>query len=229
MLQQTPFLLGRWKMENIVFPKKLVMECLLRMKTEISKQKDYLTELEAQIGDSDHGVNLDRGFAAVGSELPALENKCIGEIIKKVGLILMSKVGGAAGALYGTAFMFAGKELTGKESLTKEDVLQAFAKALEGIKSRGGAVLGDKTIVDTLEPVVKYLKENPGDIETGEGWVRITEVARQGMETTRDLVAKKGRAGYLGERSRGHLDPGAVSCFFLIRSIGEEKEGELKN
>ncbi len=211
-------------MENNVFPKKLIIETLRRMKTEISKQKGYLTELEAKIGDSDHGINLDRGFSEVESELPSLENKCIGEILKKVGLILMSKVGGAAGALYGTAFLFAGKELEGKESLNKDDILQAFIKALEGIKSRGGAVLGDKTMIDTLEPVVKYLEDNSGYVETREGWVRITGVAWQGMESTRDLVAKKGRASYLGERSRGHLDPGAVSCYFLIKAMGEGKD-----
>jgi len=215
-------------MKKREFPKRLVLESFKRMQAEISKNKNYLTELEAKIGDSDHGVNLDRGFFAVASELPALENKCIGEILKKVGMILMANVGGAAGALYGTAFLYAGKDLTGKEFLLGEDIIKAFSNAMEGIKVRGGAVLGDKTIIDTLEPVVEHIRENPADLETGEGCLKITAVARQGMESTRDLVAKKGRAGYLGERSKGHLDPGAVSCYLLINSMFDTENLDKK-
>lgn len=211
-------------MEKLEFSKRSILEAFQRMQEEISKQKDYLTELEAKIGDSDHGVNLDRGFLAVSSELPSLANMCIGGILKKVGMILMANVGGAAGALYGTAFVHAGKGLTGKEVLLSEDVIQAFSNAMEGIKARGGAVLGDKTIIDTLDPVVEHLRKNPGDVETKEGWLRIIAVARQGMESTKNLVAKKGRAGYLGERSRGHLDPGSASCYFLIKAIGGWEE-----
>jgi dihydroxyacetone kinase-like protein len=188
----------------------------------IEEQKEYLTQLDAAIGDADHGINMHRGFGAVMAQLPAVENQDIGTILKKVGMVLVSTVGGAGGPLYGTLFMRMGMAVGNKEELTAEDVLKMFTAALEGVKQRGKAEPGDKTMVDALTPAVEALRQA---VEAGEDLHTALEkavaAAEEGMKATIPLVARKGRASYLGERSAGHQDPGATSSYLLFKSAAE--------
>jgi dihydroxyacetone kinase-like protein len=197
-----------------------LIQIITRMAEVVATEKDYLTDLDAQIGDADHGVNLNRGFAAVVAKLPELGEACIGTILKKTGMTLLATVGGASGPLYGTAFMDAGSQMMGKQVIERADLGVIFPAALAGIQRRGKAVCGEKTMVDTLTPVVEYLKENAAN--TGLDWAQMKSAiisrARQGMEATQPLKATKGRASFLQERSVGHLDPGAVSCYLLIKT-----------
>ena len=184
----------------------------------ISENSNYLTELDAAIGDADHGANMDRGFKAVMNKMPEVSDKDIGTIFKTVGMTLISTVGGAGGPLYGTFFLQAGMKTAGKMELSAADWAEALEAALNGIIMRGKAELGDKTMVDALTPAVNALKqavqENRSISEALNG---SAEAARQGMEATIPLVARKGRASYLGERSADHQDPGATSSYMMLK------------
>jgi dihydroxyacetone kinase-like protein len=197
-----------------------LLRIIARMADVVAAEKDYLTDLDAQIGDADHGVNMDRGFAAVRAKLPALGEACIGTILKTVGMTLLATVGGASGPLYGTAFMDAGSRMMGKKMINRADFSLILQAALAGVQRRGKANRGEKTMVDTLTPVVDYL--NDVVATTDLDWVLLkNEIlirAQQGMESTLPLQATKGRASFLQERSMGHLDPGAVSCYLLIKT-----------
>jgi len=192
------------------------------MAAVIEENKTFLTELDAAIGDADHGINMDRGFQSVLKKLPSVENKDVGTILKTVGMALVSSVGGAGGPLYGTAFMQAGMAVAGKYELDSADVLSALEAALKGVIMRGKANLGDKTMVDAITPAVNAMREaltNGANIT--EALQKATEAAEQGMQDTIPMLAKKGRASYLGERSIGHQDPGATSSYLLIRTMAE--------
>lgn len=184
----------------------------------ISENSKYLTELDSAIGDADHGANMERGFKAVMNKMPEISDKDIGTIFKTVGMTLISTVGGAGGPLYGTLFLQAGLKTTGKMELSAADWAEALEAALNGIIMRGKAQLGDKTMVDALTPAVNALKqavqENRSIPEALNG---SAEAAKQGMEGTIPLVARKGRASYLGERSAGHQDPGATSSYLILK------------
>jgi len=188
----------------------------------VEEQKEYLTQLDAAIGDADHGINMSRGFGAVMSQLPSVEDKDIGTILKKVGMVLVSTVGGAGGPLYGTLFMRMGMAVGNKETLSAEDVVKMFEAALEGVKQRGKAEPGDKTMVDALTPAVETLRRS---VEAGEdlptALAKAAAAAEEGMKATIPLVARKGRASYLGERSAGHQDPGATSSYLLFKTAAE--------
>ncbi len=188
----------------------------------IDEQKEYLTQLDAAIGDADHGINMQRGFGAVMAQLPTVEDKDIGTILKKVGMVLVSTVGGAGGPLYGTLFMRMGMAVGNKDALSAEDVVKMFQAALEGVKQRGKAEPGDKTMVDALTPAVEALRKA---VEAGEdlhsALEKATAAAEEGMKATIPLVARRGRASYLGERSAGHQDPGATSSYLLFKSAVE--------
>jgi dihydroxyacetone kinase-like protein len=191
-----------------------------RMADVIAVEKEHLTELDAQIGDADHGINLNRGFEAVRAKLPSLAETCVGTILKTVGMTLLATVGGAAGPLYGTAFMDAGSRMMGQVTINRAGLGIIFQAALAGVQRRGKANSGEKTMVDTLTPVVAYLNDIATTAEPDWDLVKneILNRAQQGMESTRPLRATKGRASFLQERSRGHLDPGAVSCYLLIKT-----------
>jgi len=188
----------------------------------IDEQKEYLTQLDAAIGDADHGINMQRGFGAVMAQLPTVEDKDIGTILKKVGMVLLSTVGGAGGPLYGTLFMRMGVAVGNKDALSAEDVVKMFQAALEGVKQRGKAEPGDKTMVDALTPAVEALRKA---VEAGEDLHTALEkaaaAAEEGMKATIPLVARRGRASYLGERSAGHQDHGATSSYLLFKSAVE--------
>lgn len=199
-----------------------LIKVLDRIIDVIKENKEYLTELDSAIGDADHGINLDRGFNAVKDKLNGFSESDIGTILKTTGMTLVSTVGGASGPLYGTAFMRAGQAVQGKNELTEEDVVKMFEMALEGIKQRGKAEAGDKTMIDSIEPAVKALKDALSNgIALPEALNRAANAAMEGMEYTKNISARKGRASYLGERSIGHQDPGATSAYLMIKTFSD--------
>jgi dihydroxyacetone kinase-like protein len=188
----------------------------------IAENKDYLTQLDSAIGDADHGANMDRGFKAALAKLPSVADKDIGTLFKSVGMTLVQTVGGAGGPLYGTFFMQAGTSTANKMELTAADWSAALEAALSGVVARGKAQLGDKTMVDALTPALNALKQAVNDgADQNESLRRSASAAEQGMKDTIPLVAKKGRASYLGERSAGHQDPGATSSYLLLKAASD--------
>ncbi len=189
----------------------------------VEANKEYLTELDAAIGDADHGINMDRGFKKVVSQLQALEEKDIGDILKGVGMALISSVGGASGPLYGTLFLRAGAAVApGKQDLNTAEVADILRAGLAGVVERGRAQPGDKTMVDALKPALEALELASKDgLETSEALQLAAAAAEKGMKDTIPMVAHKGRASYLGERSKGHQDPGATSTYLILRALAE--------
>lgn len=188
----------------------------------IGENSTYLTQLDAAIGDADHGANMERGFKAVMNKMPEISDKDIGTIFKTVGMTLISTVGGAGGPLYGTFFLQAGMKTAGKMELNLADWTEALEAALNGVIMRGKAELGDKTMVDALTPAVAALKESiPENQPIHKALERSAEAAQKGMQGTIPLVARKGRASYLGERSAGHQDPGATSSYLILRAAAD--------
>lgn len=188
----------------------------------VAEQKEYLTQLDSAIGDADHGINMDRGMQAALGKLEGSPAGDIGALLKAVGMTLVSTVGGAGGPLYGTLFLQMGMATAGKAELSPEDWATAVEKAVEGVQMRGKAEPGDKTMVDALIPARDALRAALEEgASLGEALKRSAEAAREGMEATIPLVARKGRASYLGERSAGHQDPGATSSHLLLRTAAE--------
>lgn len=199
---------------------KQILQWLKIFATEIEQNKEYLTELDAAIGDADHGINMDRGFKKVASQLPSLANKDISTILKTVGMTLISTVGGASGPLYGTFFLRASTAIIGKEELTAEDLFKLLRAGLEGVIQRGKAQLGDKTMIDVLSPFVdNFQQAMDNNKSTLEAMQQVVVVAEQAMKDTIPMLAKKGRASYLGDRSIGHQDPGATSTYLMLKSL----------
>lgn len=188
----------------------------------IGENSTYLTELDAAIGDADHGANMDRGFKAVMNKIPEISDKDIGTIFKTVGMTLISTVGGAGGPLYGTFFLQVGMKTAGKMELSLADWAEALEAALNGVIMRGKAEVGDKTMVDALTPAVAALQQSLAESQPiDKALERSAAAAKKGMEGTTPLVARKGRASYLGERSAGHQDPGATSSFLILNAAAE--------
>lgn len=203
----------------------ILIKIIENMGKNIIENKDYLTELDRVIGDADHGINMSKGFSAVDAKLDEMNGKDWGSILKTVAMTLISTVGGASGPLYGTAFLRASTVVDGKMEIDKEDIINMFEQAVEGIKMRGKSDKGDKTILDALIPAFEALKlayEEEKDTKTA--FKMAEEAALEGVEYTKDIIAKKGRASYLGERSIGHQDPGATSTYIMIKSINEVLE-----
>ena len=187
---------------------------------KIEEEKDTLTELDNAIGDGDHGINMARGAKAVMEKIPLLITKDSGAIFKGIGMAIISSVGGASGALYGTAFMKAGDVLKGKMELSPEDFLAAFSASVTGIKMRGKSTIGEKTMLDALCPAERAMREAiQAKKSLKDALLAAADEAEKGAERTKDLIATKGRASYLGERSLGHRDPGAVSSSFMLRAM----------
>lgn len=199
-----------------------VLEYLRRAAELLHQNKEYLTELDSAIGDADHGINMDRGFQTILKKLPTVEDKDVGTILKTAGMALVSSVGGAAGPLYGTALMQAGTALAGKYELTAGDLVTALDAALSGVMMRGKSKPGEKTMIEALAPALAAMREAlAGGASTQQMLERATAAAEQGMKSTIPMLALKGRASYLGERSIGHQDPGATSSYLLIRLMSE--------
>jgi dihydroxyacetone kinase-like protein len=185
----------------------------------VAEHRVELIQLDRAIGDGDHGENLDRGFRAVVSKLDESTPDTPGAVLKLVATTLISKVGGAAGPLYGTAFLRAATALGDTAELGPAEVTEALRAALGGIVARGKAELGDKTMVDALDPAVQAAEKEQGSVAALLS--AAADAAAAGAESTVPLVARKGRASYLGERSAGHLDPGARSTTLLLRSFAD--------
>lgn len=204
-----------------------IVAWLERSAARLHEQRAYLTDLDAAIGDADHGVNMDRGFTAVMAKLQAEGTPAdVGAVLKTVGATLVSTVGGASGPLYGTAFLRAGMALAGKDTLTASDVETGLEAALEGIKARGKAHAGEKTMIDALEPAINAFSAAIADHDDMRAALAAAvAAAEEGMRATIPLLATKGRASYLGERSIGHQDPGATSSALLLRTMVDKGEG----
>ncbi|MEM6282638.1 MAG: dihydroxyacetone kinase subunit DhaL [Chloroflexota bacterium] len=200
----------------------------LEMSAEMFKEKKaYLTELDSAVGDADHGINMARGFTKVTEKLPSVADTDIGNILKFTGMTLISSVGGASGPLYGTFFMRAAGAVTSKEELSAEDIVNLFEKGLEGLVQRGRAEVGEKTMIDAMVPAVDAMKTAQADGAEIAAVVQAgVQAAEKGVESTIPLVARKGRASYLGERSAGHQDPGATSTFYLLSTLAEAIKSE---
>jgi phosphoenolpyruvate---glycerone phosphotransferase subunit DhaL len=190
----------------------------------INENKRQLTKLDAAIGDADHGENMDRGFRAALERMPEPDSATPSDVLKAVAMALISKVGGAAGPLYGTAFLRAAGAVEGRDELDAGGVVEALAASLEGVVHRGKAEPGDKTMVDALTPAVEAARNA---VDAGEPLAAALRAAaaaaEQGMHDTTPLVARKGRASYLGERSAGHQDPGATSTYLLLRTLAGQE------
>ena len=202
--------------------KQQVIEWLYRSAQTLEENREYLVELDAEIGDADHGSNMDRGFKKVVSVLPAMADQDLGQILKGVGMALISSVGGASGPLYGTLFLRAGNTAIEKQVLELSDLEMLLRAGVEGVMTLGKAQLEDKTMLDALLPAVEALSIAEMKGEPMHAAIRAAvQAAEEGMRSTIAMVAKKGRASYLGDRSIGHQDPGATSSYLLLRSLLE--------
>jgi dihydroxyacetone kinase-like protein len=187
----------------------------------IKDQRDYLTQLDAAIGDADHGTNMDRGFTSLLEKLDGLGDPLPpGRLLTTAGSTLISTVGGASGPLWGTALRRAGRALGNAEEFDGHALAGALEAALAGIEELGAAREGDKTMVDSLAPAVRALRVSvDGGAEVAEALAAARAAAEEGMRATVPLQASKGRASYLGERSIGHQDPGATSTALIIGAL----------
>jgi dihydroxyacetone kinase-like protein len=194
----------------------------------VGEQRDYLTQLDAAIGDGDHGVNMDRGFAAVQEALAGQEGGVLpGQLLVLAGKTLISTVGGASGPLWGMAFRRAGRALGSAADFGPEELLAALEAALAGITELGAAEPGDKTMVDALTPAIETLRVAlAGGEPLTAALERAAAAADEGARATVPLQARKGRASYLGERSVGHQDPGATSAALVVRALQRAVAGE---
>ncbi|OHV10054.1 dihydroxyacetone kinase subunit L [Kushneria phosphatilytica] len=202
----------------------MIRRWIEEMASVLAENRACLSELDSPIGDADHGNNMERGFRAVLATLPETED--IGALLKGVAMTLISRVGGAAGPLYGTFFLEAGKPLAGKTELTPEDVVQLFENGVTGIRKRGRSDTGMKTMLDALVPAADALRSTlaeGGDLAAA--LKAATDAAEAGMKGTIPMLAQRGRASYLGERSVGHQDPGATSSYLIVRALGDAVEG----
>lgn len=196
-----------------------ILSAIKAMAEKIEEQKDWLTDLDRPVGDSDHGINMARGFKEVEKKISGLEGTDAGNILKTVGMTLVSTVGGSSGPLYGTAFMKAGMVLAGKTEISMADFLNAFDQAVAGVKQRGKSEAGEKTMLDAMIPALESMKkaETEGK-KNGEIFAEGVKAAWAGTESTKDMIATKGRASYVGARGIGHQDPGATSFSLLLET-----------
>ena len=204
-----------------------IMRWLERTADVLHENRTYLTDLDSAIGDADHGINMDRGFSAVRDRFPTMATMDISTRLRTVGSTLVSTVGGAGGPLYGTAYLRAAGVAAGKQELSSADVVAILEAFLGGIVARGKAQPGEKTMVDALTPALASARQA---LDEGATLAQITRraatAAEEGMKATIPMLATKGRASYLGERSIGHQDPGATSSWLILRSLAEACEGE---
>ena len=200
------------------------LDAVREMAAAMEEHRRYLTKLDSEIGDGDHGNNMHRGFQAALERLDGADPSSPADALKAVSMALVSKVGGAAGPLYGTAFLRASSALQEKDEVSAEDAAEVLEAALGGIKQRGKAELGDKTIVDALEPAVEAAKEAASNGSVAEVFRAAADAAKEGAESTVPLTARKGRASYLGARAEGHQDPGATSTYYLLDAAARALE-----
>jgi phosphoenolpyruvate---glycerone phosphotransferase subunit DhaL len=201
-----------------VFDRDQTLRWMQRFADEMAEHRQELVRLDTAIGDGDHGTNMNRGMQKALEKLQASPPADPGAVLKTVAMTLISSVGGAAGPLYGTLLLALGTTLAGKPEVDLADFAAAWRAGLAGVKARGKADLGDKTMIDALAPAVEAI-EQATDLSAG--LHAAVDAAQQGMDATTPLVARKGRASYLGDRSAGHQDPGATSTYYLFTSAAE--------
>jgi len=206
--------------ENITCKK--MREMLLRVAEEVMRNVDYLTDLDRACGDGDFGIGMYRGFTAAEEVIQAYGGDDLGELLTKLGLTIMSSVGGASGPVFGALFSTAGMRLKGRRGAWLREIAEALKSSLDAVMRLGGAGPGDKTLVDALAPAVEALEESS---RIGEGLRealrKAAEAAERGAEATRNMVARKGKASYLGDKTLGHPDPGAVAVSIILKTISE--------
>ena len=203
---------------NQPVPLATLVEWLHQFGSLVQQNKSYLTDLDSAIGDADHGANMARGMTAVLNQLA--DASAADALFKKVGMTLVSSVGGASGPLYGTFFMRCAPALGSGDEVPADSLAAGLRAGFDGVVSRGKAELGDKTMVDAMSPAVDAIEASLGEGQTLAEAARAgAEASRQGREATIPLVARKGRASYLGERSKGHQDPGATSTTYLFEAL----------
>ncbi len=213
---------------------KAVIDVISAVAGAMEAHKNELTELDQPIGDSDHGINMARGFSAARALLPSLAGEAPAAVLKKVGSTLVSKVGGSSGPLYGTLFRKVGVALKADDSLASDEnavrcLAAGLSKAFVGIEDLGGAKPGDKTMLDAMQPAMEALEHARGeDAPLAEALAQAADAAEAGAEATVPLQARKGRASYLGERSVGHKDPGAASFALLMRTVANAVAAQAK-
>jgi len=199
-----------------------VIAWLTRCRYELVAAQDRLTELDAAIGDGDHGLNMRRGFDKVVEKLPTVADKDVGAILKASGMTLLSSVGGASGPLYGTFLMRAATEAGAATEIDGDTLVAALEAGLAGVIQRGRAEPGEKTMCDVWRPAIEALR---AALAAGESLPRALEItaerAAMAVEETAPMIARKGRASYLGERSVGHVDPGAASSALLLKALSD--------
>ncbi|WP_018651281.1 dihydroxyacetone kinase subunit DhaL [Actinobacillus capsulatus] len=201
--------------------KQQILQWLENCNQVMTEQRDFLTQLDTEIGDGDHGLNMQRGFSKALEKVTTVSDKDIGTILKTVGMTLLSQVGGASGPLYGTLFIKGSQVANGKEQLTFEELVSVFKAGVEGIVARGRAELGDKTMCDVWLPLLDELAQADHTQPEAVLLHQAVEKAKNFANATVPMMAKKGRASYLGERSIGHADPGATSSYYLIKALSE--------
>lgn len=199
-----------------------VIDWMGRFADEVGEHRQELVRLDTAIGDGDHGTNMDRGMRKAMERLDGSEPDTPGDVLKTVAMALISTVGGAAGPLYGTLFLQMSSGLGSEPEVDLGTYAAAWRKGMEGVQARGKAEPGDKTMVDALLPAVEALGA-ASDLDGGLGAAE--HAAQEGMKATIPLVARKGRASYLGERSKDHQDPGATSVYYLFKSAAEALAG----
>ena len=199
-----------------------VQDWMQRFAAAMAEHRQELVALDTAIGDGDHGTNMDRGMRKALEKLESQEQADAGAVLKTVAMALISNVGGAAGPLYGTLMLKMGTALAGKEEIDLATYTEAWHEGIQGVQARGKAEPGDKTMIDALIPGVAAL-EAASDLDSG--LREAAQAAEDGMTATTPMIARKGRASYLGERSKDHQDPGATSTYYLFKSAAEALAG----
>jgi len=203
-------------------------KALQAMCDTIETEKDYLSELDGAIGDGDHGVNMAKCFREVKKKLAGSTAADMNTLFNDVGMVVLNSVGGAMGALYGTFFLKMAHESTGKVELGLGDLVRMFQTAEQGILDIGKASLGDKTLLDTLSPAVRALEQSEEEeLPLPDALANFEQAAQKGMESTTGMLAKMGRASRLGERTIGHQDAGATSCYFILRALASAAANQV--
>ncbi len=199
-----------------------IIEVLREMAEVIISSRDYLNELDGKLGDADFGTSISSGFAAVEKSLPELTSLSAGMVISKTGMTLLKSMGGASGPLFGTIFMKAGKELGSRETIGTQELGEMLLAGLAGVKALGKSDVGDKTLIDALDPAtMAIIGAGQNRLSLPVALANAREAAAQGVENTKNMIASRGRAHYVGERAIGHQDAGATAILLLFRTLAD--------
>ena len=197
-----------------------IKKAIIAATESLEENKQDLNKLDAAIGDGDHGRSISRAFGGMVDQIEKMDTEDIGELLKETGKQIVFSSGAAAGPLYGTGIMEAGKAVEGQVSIDLSDLKKMFGAAEEGVKSRGGGKVGEKTMLDTIDPARKAMEEAVEEgLDAKTAFQKVIKAAREGRDSTKEMVSERGRSSRLGERTKGHVDPGAASSFLIIESM----------